>query len=134
MIKFKDGKITKEYQLVCERERMARYGYNNINNCIEEAYNILDYLKELKGDIRFKVNIGTLEVLIVNENMEYVDYDYYSLKIHTNTFKIGIGHYSKLYGKRNDARIGRRKLYESSKGYYFIEFGYRNYISEYIKL
>lgn len=134
MKKFIDGKITKEYRILCERERLAKYGYDKIDNCIEEAFNIMEYLKSLEGNVLFRVNIGTLEVIQLNEDSGNVDYDFKSLMTDINNYKVGTGYYWKSRLTKNDDRIGRRKLYETKKGQYFMDCGVRHYLNDYIEL
>lgn len=120
---------------IMERERIGtspEQGY-------KEGYAILDRLNEynLKHNeqLLFKVNNGTLEIIIHDPNKNYVDYDFmgYGRMVNDKTL-VDTGFYFKQRCKRNDTRIGTRKLYKSNKGLYFLESARKCYLSEYIKL
>ena len=115
------------------RERFNRYGWNK-EQAELEGWSIMGYINTLSPDkeILFRVNPGTLEIIIL-DNDSYIYYDFYSLYPVNKNGAIGSGYYWKCRLQKDDDRIGRRKLYRSSKGLYFIESGYRNYLHDYIR-
>lgn len=130
MQKFIDGKITYEYHVESARDRLKKYGYNNIDNCITEGFNIMEYINSIQGNVLYKVNVGTLEIVVIDG--DHVYYDFITLMQYINNYKIGTGYYWKQRLKKDDDRIGKRKIYKSNKGEYFIENGRRCYLNEYI--
>ncbi len=96
-----------------------------INHYHGIAVKINEFINQL-NEAMIKVN-GNLIEIIYNISHDYINYDFYII------YPDGIssGYYWSCRLKKNDARIGRRKLYQSSKGLYFIENGYRNYIDSF---
>lgn len=112
---------------------MKKYKQYQLVEDYKQAYNegttINNFINTLEPDL-YKVNNGTLETInIINNN--YIQYDFRSL-FNTYKFLVGSGYYNNKYGKINDDRIGKRKLYQTTKGYYFIENGIRCYLNDYI--
>lgn len=120
--------FTNEKHLMLERERV---GVNDIEQAYKEGLAIEGLLKEIKPDY-YRVNIGTLETIHILEN-GYIDYDFRSYGRMSANGTIDSGYYFRQRGKIDSDRIGRRKLYKTSKGLYFNESGYRNYLKDYIK-
>lgn len=116
-----------------ERQRFNRYGWSK-EQAELEGWSIMEYINTLSPhkQILFRVNPGTLEV-ITWDNDKYIDYDFYPLYPHKKNGAIGSGYYWRCRLQKDDDRIGKRKLYRSSKGLYFIESDIRHYLNEYIR-
>ena len=86
------------------------------------------FIKELPINSLYKVTTGFIIVLYPNGiNEKYIDYDRYYYR----TGIVGSGYYWKARLQKDDMRIGRRKLYINSKGYYIIENGYREFVKDF---
>lgn len=97
-----------------------------INHYHQIGLKVNEFINQLRPGTMIKVN-GNLIEIIYNISNDYIDYDFYII------YPDGIssGYYWSLRLKKDDDRIGRRKLYKSSKGLYFLENGYRNYINSF---
>ena len=107
--------------------------YNKMKNMLINYYHeiglkVNEFINQLPAGTMFKINSHTIET-IYNINNDYIDYDFYII------YPDGIssGYYWSLRLKKNDDRIGKRKIYKSNRGIYFIENGYRNYIDSFYK-
>ena len=105
------------------KEMLINY-YHNI------ALKVNEFINQLQDGTMFKVNGNIIET-IYNIDNDYIHYDFYFI------YPDGLasGYYCSLRLKKDNNRIGRRKLYKSKKkGLYFIESGYRNYIDNFYKI
>lgn len=100
-----------------------------INHYHGIALKVNEFLKQLNPDTMIRINGYVIETIYQVSN-DYIDYDWYFIY----PDGIGAGCYWSARLKKEDHRIGRRKLYKSSKGLYFIENGYRNYIHSFHKI
>lgn len=100
-----------------------------INHYHSIALKVNEFINQLPAGTMIKLYGHVIET-IYNINDDYIDYDFYIIY----PDGIGSGYYWSLRLKKDDDRIGRRKLYKSSKGLYFIENGYRNYIDDFHKI
>ena len=105
------------------KEMLINY-YHNI------ALKVNEFINQLQDGTMFKVNGNIIET-IYNIDNDYIDYDFYFICPDDG---LGSGYYCSLRLKKDNNRIGRRKLYKSNKGLYFIENGYRNYIDNFYKI
>lgn len=108
--------------------------YDKMKNMLINHYHgigikVNEFINQLKPGTMIKVT-GEIIEIIYNISNDYIDYDFYIIY----PDNIGSGYYWSLRLKKDDDRIGRRKIYKSSKGIYFIENGYRNYISQFHKI
>ena len=97
-----------------------------INHYHEVALKVNEFINQLRPETMIKVN-GNLIEIIYNISNDYIDYDFYIIY----PDGVGSGYYWSCRLKKDDERIGRRKLYQSSKGLYFMENGYRSYIDSF---
>lgn len=97
-----------------------------INHYHGIALKINEFINQLPRDVMVRINGNIIET-IYNIDNDYIEYDWYFIY----PDGVGSGYYWSLRLKKEDPRIGRRKLYKSSKGMYFIENGYRNYIDSF---
>ena len=88
-----------------------------------------EFINQLNEGTMIKVNGNLIEIIYIISH-DYIDYDFYIIY----PYGIGSGYYWSCRLKKDDSRIGRRKLYKSSKGLYFIENGYRSYIDSFCKI
>ena len=100
-----------------------------INHYHGIALKINEFINQLPAGTMIKINGNVLEV-IYNLSNDYIDYDFYFIY----PDGLGSGYYWSCRLKKDDSRIGRRKLYKSSKGLYFLENGYRNYIDSFCRI
>lgn len=100
-----------------------------INHYHKVALKVNEFINQLPAGTMFKINSHTIETIYKVSN-DYVDYDVYFIY----PDGIGSGYYWSCRLKKDDDRIGRRKIYKSSKGIYFLENGYRNYIDSFYKI
>ena len=100
-----------------------------INHYHEVALKVNEFINQLPAGTMVRINSHTIET-IYNIDNNYIDYDFYMIY----PDGIGSGYYWSLRLKKDDSRIGRRKVYKSNKGLYFIENGYRNYIDGFHKI
>lgn len=100
-----------------------------INHYHEIALKVNEFINQLPAGTMIRVNNNTIET-IYNVSNDYIDYDFYFIY----PDGLGSGYYWSCRLKKEDDRIGRRKLYKSSKGLYFIENGFRNYINSFHKI
>lgn len=100
-----------------------------INHYHGVGLKVNEFINQLPAGTMFKINSHTIET-IYNISNDYIHYDFYIIY----PDRIGSGYYWSLRLKKDDVRIGRRKLYKSSKGLYFIENGYRNYINSFHRI
>ena len=100
-----------------------------INHYHGVALKVDEFIDQLPVGTMVRINGNLIETInYINDN--YIYYDYYFIY----PDGIGSGYYWSLRLKKDDDRIGRRKLYKSNKGLYFIENGYRNYIDSFHKI
>ena len=100
-----------------------------INHYHSIALKVNEFISQLPAGTMIKINNHIIEVInYIND--DYINYDFYI--IYPNN--IGSGYYWSLRLKKDDDRIGRRKIYKSSKGLYFIESGFRTYIHNFHKI
>lgn len=97
-----------------------------INHYHKIALKVNKFIDQLPAGAKVKVN-GNLIEIIYNISNNYIHYDFYIIY----PDRIGSGYYWSLRLKKDDSRIGRRRLYKSKKGLYFMENGYRNYIDSF---
>ena len=90
---------------------------------------INEFINQLPVGTMVRINANTIET-IYNIDNDYIHYDFYFIY----PDGIGSGYYWSLRLKKDDERIGRRKLYKSSKGLYFIESGFRTYIHNFHRI
>lgn len=97
-----------------------------INHYHEIGIKVNEFINQLPTGTMIKVNGNIIEA-IYNINNDYINYDFYII------YPDGIssGYYWSSRLKKDDSRIGKRKLYKSNKGLYFIENGYRSYIDSF---
>ncbi len=97
-----------------------------INHYHNIALKVNEFINQLNEGTMLKINGNLIEIIYKISN-DYIDYDFYII------YPDGIssGYYWSSRLKKDDSRIGRRKLYQSSKGLYFIENGYRSYIDSF---
>lgn len=95
----------------------------------EIALKVNEFIKQLPAGTMIKVYGHVIEI-VYNVSNDYIDYDFYIIY----PDGIGAGYYWSSRLKKEDPRIGRRKLYKSNKGIYFMENGYRNYIDDFHKI
>ena len=100
-----------------------------INHYHGIALKVNEFINQLPAGTMIRVNNNTIET-IYNVSNDYIDYDFYFIY----PDGVGSGYYWSLRLKKDDNRIGRRKLYKSNKGLYFIESGFRNYIDSFNKI
>lgn len=100
-----------------------------INHYHGIALKVNEFINQLPDGTMIKVDGHTIET-IYHINNDYIDYDFYIIY----PDGLGSGYYWSSRLKKDDDRIGRRKLYQSSKGLYFIENGYRNYMDNFHKI
>lgn len=88
-----------------------------------------EFINQLPVGTMVRVNGNTIETIYKVSN-DYVHYDFYII------YPDGIssGYYWSLRLKKDDPKIGKRKLYKSNKGLYFIENNYRNYLHSFNKI
>lgn len=108
--------------------------YDKMKNMLIDHYHAIalqvnEFIDQLPAGTMIKINNNTIET-IYNVSNDYVDYDFYFIY----PDGVGSGYYWSLRLKKDDNRIGRRKLYKSNKGLYFIESGYRNYLNNFFKI
>lgn len=108
--------------------------YDKMKNMLIDHYHgvalkVNEFINQLPAGTMIKVNSNTIET-IYNVSNDYIDYDFYFIY----PDGVGSGYYWCLRLKKEDNKIGRRKLYKSSKGIYFIENNYRNYINSFYKI
>ena len=101
-----------------------------INHYHSIGLKINEFINQLPTGTMIKVNGHIIEAINYINN-DYINYDFYIIYPY---YSIGSGYYWSCRLKKDDDRIGKRKLYQSSKGLYFIENGYRNYISQFHKI
>lgn len=94
-----------------------------INHYHEIALKVNEFINQLPAGTMIRVNNNTIET-IYKVSDDYIDYDFYFIY----PDGVGSGYYWSLRLKKDDNRIGRRKLYKSNKGLYFLDNGYRNYL------
>lgn len=105
-----------------------------INHYHGIALKVNEFINQLPTGTMIKVNGNIIEI-IFNISNDYINYDFYIIYPEgISSSGISSGYYWSLRLKKNDNRIGRRKLYKSNKGLYFLENGYRNYISQFHKI
>lgn len=97
-----------------------------INHYHAIAIEVNKFINQLQDGTMFRINSHTIET-IYKVSDDYIDYDFYFIY----PDGLGSGYYWSLRLKKDDPRIGRRKLYKSNKGLYFIESGYRNYLNSF---
>lgn len=97
-----------------------------INHYHEIALKVNEFIDQLPAGAMIKINNNTIET-IYNVSNDYVDYDFYFIY----PDGVGSGYYWSLRLKKDDDRIGKRKVYKSNKGLYFLENGYRNYLHDF---
>jgi len=90
------------------------------------ALKVDGFINQLPTGTMIKITGQVLETIYQISN-NYIYYDFYFIY----PDKISNGFYWSLRLKRDDNKTGRRKLYKSSKGIYFIENNYRNYIDSF---
>ena len=100
-----------------------------INYYHEIALKVNEFINQLPAGTMIRVNNNTIET-IYNVSNDYIDYDFYFIY----PDGLGSGYYWSCSLIKDDERIGRRKVFKSSKGLYFIENGYRNYINSFHKI
>lgn len=100
-----------------------------INHYHNIALKVNEFIEQLNDGTLIKITGDIIEI-IYNVSDDYIDYDFYIIY----PDGVGSGYYWSLRLKKDDPRIGRRKLYKSNKGLYFIENGYRNYINSFHKI
>ena len=108
--------------------------YNKMKNMLINYYHeislkVNEFINQLPAGTMIKIYGHVIEI-IYNVSDDYIDYDFYIIY----PDGVGSGYYWNLRLKKDDNRIGRRKLYKSSKGLYFIENGYRNYLNSFLKI
>lgn len=136
--------ILKSIEVIDGRIRLNHHDNNNIKipneiyNKMKEmlinhyhsiAIKVNEFINQLPAGVMVKINGNLIETIYyINDN--YIDYDFYMIY----PDGIGSGYYWSLRLKKDDERIGRRKVYKSNKGLYFIESGFRNYINSFHKI
>lgn len=100
-----------------------------INHYHSIAVKINEFIDQLPAGTMINVHGDVIEIIYDVFN-DYIHYDFYIIY----PDGIGSGYYWSLRLKKDDNRIGRRKLYLSNKGLYFIENGYRNYLNDFHKI
>jgi len=100
-----------------------------INHYHAIAIEVNKFINQLQDGTMFKVQGDIIEI-IYNISDDYLNYDFYIIY----PDGIGSGYYWSLRLKKDDNRIGRRKIYKSSKSQYFIENGFRTYIHNFYKI
>ena len=100
-----------------------------INHYHGIALKVNEFINQLPAGTMVKINSHTIETIYKVSN-DYIDYDFYFIY----PDGVGSGYYWSLRLKKDDNRIGRRKVYKSNKGLYFIENGYRNYLNDFHKI
>lgn len=108
--------------------------YNKMKQMLIDYYHSIalhvnKFINELPAGTLIKIHGNIIET-IYNISNDYIDYDSYFIY----PDGVGSGYYWSLRLKRDDNRIGRRKLYKSNKGLYFIENGFRNYIDSFYRI
>ena len=100
-----------------------------INHYHGVALKVNEFINQLNEETMIKINNNLIEI-IYNISNDCIHYDFYII------YPDGIssGYYWSCRLKKDDERIGRRKLYKSNKGLYFIESGYRSYIDSFYKI
>ena len=115
-------------------KKISNEVYNKMKQMLIDYYHSIalhvnKFINELPADTMIKVHGNLIETIYKVSN-DYIDYDFYFIY----PDGVGSGYYWSLRLKKYDLRIGRRKLYKSSKGLYFIENNYRNYIDSFYKI
>lgn len=100
-----------------------------INHYHGIAIKVNEFINQLPAGTMFKINSHTIETIYKVSN-DYIDYDVYFIY----PDGVGSGYYWSLRLKKDDERIGRRKLYKSNKGLYFMESGFRTYIHNFHRI
>lgn len=108
--------------------------YDKMKNMLIDHYHgialkVNEFINQLVAGTMIKIHGDIIEIIYDISN-EYIHYDFYIIY----PYGVGSGYYWFLRLKKDDDRIGRRKLYKSSKGLYFIENGYRSYINSFHKI
>ena len=105
-----------------------------INHYHGVALKVNEFINQLLPGTMIKIHGDVIEIIYDVSN-DYIHYDFYTIYPDgISSSGISSGYYWSLRLKKDDSRIGRRKLYKSSKGLYFIENGYRNYINNFYKI
>lgn len=108
--------------------------YNKMKNILINHYHrialkVNEFINHLPKNTMYFIDGNIINVVYPNgKNEKYIDYDFYIIY---PDGKISNGYYWKCRLKKNDKRIGRRKIYFTTKGFYFIENGYREYLFKY---
>jgi len=128
-----DGKIRLNHHDDPSR-KISNEVYDTMKKMLIEYYHgiglrVNKFISELNPETMIRINGNVIET-VYNIDNDYIYYDFYFIYPKS----ISNGYYWSLRLKKEDSRIGKRKLYQSSKGLYFIENGYRNYIDSFYKI
>lgn len=100
-----------------------------INHYHSIALKINEFINQLPAGTMIKVHGDVMEIInYIND--DYINYDFYIIY----PGGISSGYYWSCRLKKNDDRIGRRKIYKSNKGQFFMQDGYRSYIDSFYKI
>lgn len=116
------------------KEKISDTVYDKMKQMLINHYHgvglkVNEFINQLPAGTMIKVNSNTIET-IYKVSDDYIYYDFYFIY----PDGIGSGYYWSLRLKKDDNRTGRRKVYKSNKGLYFLENGYRNYINSFHRI